>query len=54
MATQKSSTSFDLARGRRTEIDYINGHVVAHGAALGVPTPVNRSIHAIVRLMEGR
>ena len=54
MATQKSSTSFDLARGRRTEIDYINGHVVARGAALGVPTPVNRAIHAIVRLMEGR
>lgn len=54
MATQKSSTSFDLARGRHTEIDYINGHVVARGAALGVPTPVNRSIHAIVRLMEGR
>ena len=54
MSTQKSSTSFDLARGRRTEIDYINGHVVARGATLGVPTPVNRSIHAIVRLMEGR
>lgn len=54
MSTQKSSTSFDLARGRYTEIDYINGHVVARGATLGVPTPVNRSIHAIVRLMEGR
>lgn len=54
MATQKSSTSFDLARGRRTEIDHLNGYVVAQGAALGVPTPVNRAIHAIVRLMEGR
>jgi 2-dehydropantoate 2-reductase len=54
MATQVSSTAHDLARGRRTEIDYINGHVVARGAALGVPTPVNRAIHAIVRLMEGR
>ena len=54
MATQKSSTSFDLARGRRTEIDHLNGYVVAQGAAVGVPTPVNRAIHAIVRLMEGR
>lgn len=54
MSTQKSSTAFDLARGRRTEIDYINGHVVARGAALGVPTPVNRTIHAIVCLMESR
>ena len=54
MATQKSSTSFDLARGRRTEIDHLNGYVVARGAAVGVPTPVNRAIHAIVRLMEGR
>ena len=54
MATQVSSTAHDLARGHRTEIDYINGHVVARGAALGVPTPVNRAIHAIVRLMEGR
>lgn len=54
MATQVSSTAHDLARGRHTEIDYINGHVVARGAALGVPTPVNRTIHAIVRLMEGR
>ena len=53
MATQKSSTSFDLARGRRTEIDHLNGYVVAQGAAVGVPTPVNRAIHAIVRLMEG-
>ena len=54
MATQKSSTSFDLARGRRTEIDHLNGYVVAQGAAVGVPTPANRAIHAIVRLMEGR
>lgn len=54
MATQKSSTSFDLARGRHTEIDHLNGYVVAQGAAVSVPTPVNRAIHAIVRLMEGR
>lgn len=54
MATQKSSTAFDLARGRRTEIDHLNGYVLDRGTTLGVPVPVNRAIHAIVRLMEGR
>ena len=35
------------------EIDHLNGYVVAQGAAVGVPTPVNSGHHAIVRLMEG-
>lgn len=52
MPGQTSSTAQDLARGRRSEIDYLNGHVVARGDALGVPTPVNRAIHALVRLLE--
>ena len=52
MPTQQSSTAQDLARGRRSEIDQLNGHVVRRGAALGVPTPVNRTLHALVRLLE--
>jgi 2-dehydropantoate 2-reductase len=43
----------DLRAGRRTEVDYLNGKVVEHGDALGVPTPVNRTIWAMVRAMEG-
>lgn len=52
MPTQQSSTAQDLARGRRSEIDQLNGYVVRRGAALGVPTPVNRALHALVRLLE--
>jgi 2-dehydropantoate 2-reductase len=36
-------------KGRRTEIDYLNGHVSAEGRRLGVPTPFNDKVVAIVR-----
>jgi 2-dehydropantoate 2-reductase len=52
MPTQQSSTAQDLARGRRSEIDQLNGYIVRRGEALGVPTPVNRTLHALVRLLE--
>jgi 2-dehydropantoate 2-reductase len=47
-----SSTARDLARGRKTEIDALNGFVVRRGARLGVPTPVNQSLLALVKLRE--
>lgn len=53
MPTQTSSTAQDLARGRRTEIDHLNGYVVRRGEALGVATPANRVLHAIVKILEG-
>ena len=53
MAAATSSTAQDIARGKRTEIDYLNGYVVRRGAARGVPTPVNRTLHALVKLLEG-
>jgi 2-dehydropantoate 2-reductase len=52
MAGATSSTEQDLARGRATEIDALNGYVVARGDARGVPVPVNRALHALVRLLE--
>jgi 2-dehydropantoate 2-reductase len=52
MPTQYSSTAQDLARGKRTEIDHLNGYVVRKGEALGVATPVNRVLHALVKLKE--
>ncbi|MDR1367518.1 MAG: 2-dehydropantoate 2-reductase [Candidatus Accumulibacter sp.] len=52
--TQISSTAQDVGQGKRTEIDYINGHVLRRGKALGVPTPVNRAMHSLVKLIEGR
>lgn len=48
-----SSTAQDIARGRRTEIDELNGFVARRGDALGVPAPVNRTVHALVKLLEG-
>jgi 2-dehydropantoate 2-reductase len=43
MPAQFSSTAQDLARGKPTEIDHLNGHVARRGAALGVPAPVNQA-----------
>jgi 2-dehydropantoate 2-reductase len=54
MPAQYSSTAQDLSRGKRTEIDHLNGLVVRRGEALGVPTPVNRVLHALVKLIEGK
>ena len=51
---QFSSTAQDLARHKRSEIDYINGHVIRRGEALGVSTPVNRVLHTLVKLLESR
>ncbi len=52
MPNQYSSTAQDLARGKRSEIDHLNGLVVRRGAALGVPTPVNRVLWVLVKLIE--
>ena len=52
MPSQFSSTAQDLARGKPTEIDHLNGYVVRRGEALGVPTPANRALHALVKLIE--
>jgi 2-dehydropantoate 2-reductase len=54
MPGQYSSTAQDLARGKPTEIEHLNGVVVRRGEALGVPVPANRALLALVRLLEGR
>lgn len=54
MAGQFSSTAQDVARGKPTEIDHLNGHVLRCGERLGVPTPVNRTLHALVKAVEAR
>jgi 2-dehydropantoate 2-reductase len=52
MANALSSTAQDVARGKRTEIDSLNGYVARRGAELGVATPVNQTLHALVKLLE--
>ncbi|WP_295981294.1 ketopantoate reductase family protein [uncultured Variovorax sp.] len=54
MPSQYSSTAQDLARGKPTEIDHLNGLIVRRGEALGVPTPANRVLFATVKLLEGK
>ena len=47
-----ASTAQDLARGKRTEIESLNGYIVRRGAELGVATPNNFALYALVRLLE--
>lgn len=47
-----SSTAQDLARGKPSEIDHLNGYLVRLGARHGVPTPVNQALWALVKLAE--
>ncbi|KAJ5757191.1 2-dehydropantoate 2-reductase family protein [Penicillium nucicola] len=48
------SMVWDLRAGRETEIKFINGYWVKRGLEVGVPTPVNESLVAKVRLKERR
>jgi 2-dehydropantoate 2-reductase len=52
MPDQMSSTAQDIARGKPTEIDFLNGHVVRKGAEVGVPTPSNLALQVAVKLRE--
>lgn len=49
-----SSMHQDLLKGRRTEIDHLNGAVVELGAQFGVACPANAAITSLVRVMEAR
>ena len=53
-AGQYSSTAQDLAHGKHSEIDHLNGFIARRGDALGVATPANRLLHAIVKLVESK
>jgi 2-dehydropantoate 2-reductase len=52
MPQQLSSTAQDMARRKPSEIDHLNGYIARRGSELGVPTPVNRTLHALVKLVE--
>jgi 2-dehydropantoate 2-reductase len=54
MPGQRSSTAQDLALGKRTEIDHLNGYIVRKGKQWGIKTPVNQMLHAQVKLLESR
>lgn len=54
MPSQLSSTAQDLARHKRSEIDHLNGYVIGKGTARGIPTPVNRVLHTLIKSLESR
>ena len=54
MATQYSSTAQDLARGKPTEIDYLNGYVCRLGQKHGIPTPANHALLTLVKLLSSK
>ena len=52
MTEALSSTAHDLLQGKPTEIDSLNGYVATIGRQVGVQTPVNDTIYALVKLAE--
>jgi 2-dehydropantoate 2-reductase len=42
----------DVMKGRRTEVDHLNGYVVRKGGEVGVPTPMNEAVVEVTRRLE--
>lgn len=51
-ADSKSSMAFDLETGHPTEIDHINGAIIAAGRRTGTPTPYNEAIVQLIKARE--
>lgn len=52
MPGQLSSTAQDVARGKPSEIEHLNGVIVRLGRRHGIATPVNATLLALVKLVE--
>ena len=52
MSATRSSTAQDMARGKRTEIDSLNGYIARRAAELGVAAPVNHALFTLVKMAE--
>ena len=48
----RPSLAQDVAKGRRTEVEELNGLVVRKGEEVGVPTPVNRAVLGVTKRVE--
>ena len=51
-AENQSSMLQDMIKGRKTEIDYLNGAVVQLGRKYGIKCPVNDTLVRIIKAME--
>ena len=53
-ADWRSSMAQDVVKGRRMEIEHMNGYIVDRGRDAGVPTPVNTAIAEVVKEIEAK
>ncbi len=53
-AQHRSSMLEDISRGRRTEIDYLNGMIVTLGRKHDLATPVNETLVGIIKTLEAQ
>ena len=51
-ATNVSSMLQDVLKGKRTEIDFINGAIVHESERLEIPVPVNKTLVSLVKTIE--
>ena len=49
---QRPSMAQDMIKGRRTEIDFLNGFIVGKGAETGIATPANAALTEIIGKVE--
>lgn len=49
---QRPSMAQDIAKGRRTEIEFMNGYIAAQGAAVDVPAPTHARLTEVVKRVE--
>jgi 2-dehydropantoate 2-reductase len=50
----RASMAQDALKGRRSEIAFMNGHVVARGREVGVPTPVSSAVVGLMSEIDAR
>jgi 2-dehydropantoate 2-reductase len=53
-ARNRSSMGQDIDNKKRTEIDAINGAVVRFAEQAGIATPVNRTLTALIKVLEAQ
>ncbi len=53
-ARNRSSMGQDVDRKKRTEIDAINGAIVSFAKEAGIPTPVNRTLTSLIKVLEAQ
>lgn len=50
--SQRPSMAQDVSKGRKTEIDHLNGFIVERAKKHGIPTPMNEAIIAVIKRIE--